>query len=310
LTQYLYYLKDEVKIPFEKVTFKTYTQNISAHLDWLENINKCSISTRNLRLACIKAFYTYACSNEPLALIHVTSINKIPIKKTAESPNVKYMSIEAIQAILKQPDTKTMLGLRDQVLMILLYDSATRIQELLSLTICDLRLGNTPTITVLGKGNKKREIPISERTSEHLKNYLNIWHPDEKSYSKSPLFYSMRNNKKCVLSSDTIRKMMKKYGIKARQICLEVPENLHPHLWRHSKATHLLAGNMDMSMLSKFLGHSSLDVTSIYANVNTEQKREAILKAHDGKNPISSQEVSEAEKLDSDERILSQYHLI
>ena len=78
------------------------------------------------------------------------------------------------------------------------------------------------------------------------------------------------------MSDDNVRKFLKKHGDMARKICLEVPENIHPHLWRHSRAMHLYQHGMDLTLLSQWLGHTNLETSLIYAYADTEQKRRAI----------------------------------
>ncbi|GHV17176.1 hypothetical protein FACS18949_05140 [Clostridia bacterium] len=80
----------------------------------------------------------------------------------------------------------------------------------------------------------------------------------------------------------SIRYMMKEYGEKAREHCTEVPENVHPHLFRHSRAMHLYQGGMDLTLVSQWLGHSQLETTQIYAHADTEHKRKAIAAATPG----------------------------
>lgn len=81
------------------------------------------------------------------------------------------------------------------------------------------------------------------------------------------------------MSDDNVRKFLKKYGEVARMNCLDVPENVHPHLWRHSRAMHLYHHGMALSLISQWLGHSNLETTLIYAYADTEQKRKAIEKS-------------------------------
>lgn len=88
------------------------------------------------------------------------------------------------------------------------------------------------------------------------------------------------------MSDDNIRKFLNQYADSARKICSEVPEKIHPHLFRHSRAMHLYQHGMDLTLISQWLGHSNLETTLIYANEDTEQKRRAIEKSM-GKNIIS-----------------------
>ena len=148
---------------------------LAKFLDHLENERGCSIETRNHRLNRIRAFYKYAAKMEPTAVIHRAEILKVPLKKSVKPDIIKYMSDDAVKAILAQPDAKTQKGLRDQFFMVLLYDTAARIQEIMDIKICDVQPGKTPKVTLHGKGGKTRIVPLMESTMEHFQNYKNVF---------------------------------------------------------------------------------------------------------------------------------------
>ena len=102
------------------------------------------------------------------------------------------MSETAVKALLAAPDTRTKMGLRDQFLMIFLYDTGARIQEALNVKICDLRIDKTPTVTLHGKGGKIRVVPLMKDTVQHLHNYMGVFHKGESVFSTEWLFYVER----------------------------------------------------------------------------------------------------------------------
>ena len=293
LEMLLDYIKGKNKIPLCKVSFGMLNEkSITSFLDSLEIERGCGISTRNHRLKCIKAFFKYAAMMEPTTVIHRAELLKVPIKKGAEPSIIKYMSEAAVKILLAEPDTTTKLGLRNRFFMIMSYDTAARIQELIDLRLRDIRLGKTPTIILTGKGSKTRTVPLMQPTVLHLNNYLDAFHSGESLLSDKPLFYTIRNSKPQKLSSDGIRKWMKHYGLSARMKCPEIPENVHPHLWRHSRSMHLYQNGMDLTLVSQWLGHAGLESTMIYAHANTEQKRQAIEKATSKGNPLQTTSIS------------------
>lgn len=89
------------------------------------------------------------------------------------------------------------------------------------------------------------------------------------------------------MSADNVAKFMKQYGKAAKEQCNKVPEGLHPHMFRHSRAMHLYRGGMPLALLSEWLGHAQLETTKIYAYADTQMKREAIEKATSSLNPLS-----------------------
>lgn len=281
------FVKQELNISLSEISFQLLTkQTVTACLDWLESDRGCSVATRNHRLACIRAFFKYAAAMEPTVVIYNIELRKIAKKKLTKPNTIEFMSEKAVKALLEQPDVKTKKGLRDQFLMILLYDTGARIQEVLNLRIKDIHLGTTPTATLLGKGSKVRTVPLMEQTVEHFKNYAEIFHPEEDNYSNRYLFYVPRNGEIRPMSDDNVLKFMKQYGVAARTNCPDVPENVYSHLWRHSRAMHLYQSGMDLTLVSQWLGHANLETTLIYAHADTEQKRKAIETATSMQNPL------------------------
>jgi site-specific recombinase XerD len=194
---------------------------------------------------------------------------------------VGYMSETALKAVLEQPDIKTMKGIRNRMIMILLYDTGVRVQELVDMKLSSLHLKiKNPFVIVTGKGNKTRSIPLMDKTVAHLKEYLKRFHngPDDKK--NTPLFYSNRSGSPHILSTDAISVFLKKYGKIARTTCHEVPDSVHPHLFRHTRAMALYRAGMPLSYIAEFLGHVSINTTEIYASTDIEMLRNALKKAN------------------------------
>lgn len=285
------YITKSKGIPMVDISFsKIDSQMLFDFLDWLEKERHCSVSTRNQRLACIRSFYKYASTMDFTLMAYRNEILKVPLKKdTSKKTVVKYMSEEAVKAILKQPDVTTDKGIRDQFFMILMYDTGIRDREILN-----MRLGNvdanskTPCVQVTGKGNKQRILPVMSKTVEHFKKYVKIYHPEHKS--DEYLFYTVRHGTIQQMSDDNVARFMNHYSSKAKLECMEVPDHVHPHMWRHSRSIHLYRAGMPLPLLSEWLGHAQLETTQIYAYADTEMKRNAINKATDKMNPLVSEE--------------------
>lgn len=281
------FVKDKNRIPLQDVTFEMLTADtILAFLDYLETDRGCSVSTRNNRLAIIRAFLKYSTDRDITTVVIQKELKKVPVKKTDKVEVVKYMNMTAVKAIIEQPDAKTQKGLRDRFFMILLYDTAARVQEMIDIKLGDIRLGKNPTITLHGKGNKNRTIPLMEKTIQHLQKYTSTFHP-EPCNGDDRLFYTVINNQRNPVSASCIRLFLSQYGAAARHQCIEVPENVHPHLWRHSRAMHLYQQGMTLVLLSEWLGHANIETTQIYAHADTEHKRKAIAAATPPDSPLS-----------------------
>jgi len=302
------FVKSERKINLSEITFAMIDRYmLTKFLDSLEE-RGCSIETRNHRLNRIRAFYKYAAKMEPTAVIHQEEILKVPMKTSEKKEIVEYMSEDAVKAILKQPDPVTEKGLRDQFLMVLLYDSGARIQEIMNIRVCDIRLGKTPTVTLHGKGGKTRTAPIMQSTIEKFKRYSKAFHPNENIYSTEYLFYVVQHEQKNRMHHDTARRFIHEYGVAARTKCSEVPDNVHPHLFRHSRAMHLYQHGVDLTLISQWLGHSNLETTLIYAKADTEHKRRAMENANKT-GPLAEKLNSDRFKLSDDDLIKRLYGL-
>jgi site-specific recombinase XerD len=283
----LEFVKSEKQVELSQITFEMLDcGTLCAYLDNVEK-NGCSVSTRNHRLKCIRSFFDYAAKFNPTTVIYLAEIQKVPRKNHVKSDVVDYMSEAAVKALIDQPDASARKGFRDRFFMLLLYDSAARVQEMLDIRLKDLKLGATPTVTLHGKGSKTRTVPMMRQTAEYYSQYVKVFHTNEPDYSEQHLFYSVIHGKKNPLNDSTIRRFLYAYGASARQRCPEVPEKVHPHLFRHSRAMHLYRHGMDLSLISQWLGHAQLDTTLIYAHADTEQKRRAIEKATELESPLN-----------------------
>ena len=309
LESFFDFIKENKNIGLSEISFDMIdSKMLAAFLDSLEE-NGCGISTRNHRLNCICSFYTYAAGMDSTAVIHRAEILKVPKKKTDKPDLVDYMSEAVVRALLEQPDVLTKKGVRDRFLMLLMYDTAARVQEILSICLCDIRLGKTPTIILHGKGSKIRTVPLMKQTVEHFENYMKIFNAEESDYSQKPLFYGERRGEKSALDASTVRKMIAAYGESAKDKCADIPQKVHPHLFRHSRAMHLYQHGMDLTLISQWLGHAQLDTTLIYAHADTEHKRKAIEQATDKNSPLKNKLNSERYTVSDDDILKKLYGL-
>jgi len=286
-------------ISFSKIN----SQLLFCFLDWLETERHCSISTRNLRLACIRSFYKYASTMDFTLMVYRNEILKVPLKKdTQKNSVVKYMSEEAVKAILKQSDITSDKGIRDQFFMILMYNTGLRDREILDLHLKNFDAeSKTPCVHITGKGNKQRILPIMPKTVEHFMKYVKIYHPENNP--DQYLFYTVMHGMIQQMSDDNVARFMDIYSRKAKLECREVPDNVYPHMW-HSRALHLYRAGMPLALLAEWLGHAQLETTQIYAYADTEMKRDAIKKATDKMNPLMVKEEKPCWKNENSEELI------
>lgn len=229
-------------------------------------------------MAALKSFFRYAAIEDPTLIAAYGELQRVHAVKSTPDP-VDYLSEPALKALLAQPDVRTNRGVRDRFLLILLYDTAARIQELLDIRLRDLTLsGATPCVYLTGKGKKTRIVPLLNKTVDHLTFYLDRFHPGSTRNNNDYLFYTVIHGRAGRMSEDTAAHWVKRYGEAARMVCPEVPERVHPHLLRHTRAMHLYQSGIPLSYLKDFLGHSQIHTTDRYAFADTKMMRDALEK--------------------------------
>ena len=173
LNQYLDYVSSKKQISRFAVTGAMFSYDmVTEYLHWLSVDRKVSSATCNNRLAVIRAFISYAAACKPEYIDLKSRLSQIKGKKNDQFGKVDYMSEAAVKALMEAPDVSTTAGLTDQFMMVMLYDTGARIQEILSLRLCDLKIDKTPTAIIHGKGGKTRIVPLMPETVKHLKKYL------------------------------------------------------------------------------------------------------------------------------------------
>lgn len=274
------YMEEKEVTSFAKITFDLLDHRlIGRFLDWLESERKCSVSTRNHRLAALKSFYKYVAQEDPSLMMAYMELGRVPVKKSS-GQTIAYMSEKALSTLLQQPND-TRRGIRDRFFMIFMYDTGARIQELLDLRLKDLHLNDSvPCVHLTGKGQKMRAVPLLKKTVKHLHLYMKHYHPPEARKNDNLLFYTVIKGKTGKMSADNVANFLKRYGVAARLDCLEVPERVYPHLFRHTRAMHLYQMGMPLSYIKDFLGHSSVNTTNIYASADVSMLKAALEKAN------------------------------
>lgn len=285
LVSLLEFAKNKYQIPLYELTFEKISK--VTVLEYLQNLDLkgCTAHTRNQRLYAIQNFFKYAAREELEAIIYWDEIKMIQTAKTHETV-IGYLSEDAMQKVLEQPDFTTHKGLRDFYIMFLMYKLGCRVEELSNIRLFDLNLCKSPYITLHGKGQKDRNLPLRDTIVTHTLKYLKLFHPNCSINSSDFLIYTYRNGEKKRMTEDNIRKIVKKYGLMAKKECAEVPENLHPHIFRHTFAMHAYKNGMPLEILKDWLGHADYSSTHIYAKADTEMKRKAIENAFPEESPL------------------------
>lgn len=230
--------------------------------------------TRNQRLAVLKSYLSFAADKDITLQSVALSVGRIPQFRQARTERV-VIPDEAMAAILRQPpDTK--IGLRDRAIMVMLYDCGARLAEILGLRISDVVPdGDNPYVRINGKGGKQRIVPVSSKAIAHLKKYMLAYHGCGRP-STDLLFYTVIKGIVGLMSEGNVERFVKGYAREARRSCPSVPENVHPHMFRRTRATQLYRNGVDLPLVSRLLGHARLETTQIYASPSLKMLRDAI----------------------------------
>lgn len=280
------YFKEEKGISFDSMCFPLFTrENIYDFLMWLKTTKKNSAGTLNLRLTAVKSFLKY-CSEEDMELTYYYhDISSIHAFKTSKKVCVDFLSQDQLKLLFSVPDISTRIGRRDRFFMILTYETGGRLQEILDLTLnCIIRDGNRVKIIIHGKGDKTRIVPLLGQTVHHLDAYLKEFH--KQGARDDYLFYTIHNSKHSKMKQGTVDYFLKKYGSLAKEKNEDFPGGLHAHMLRHSIAMAMYKKGIPISYIRDFLGHSSIETTTIYSYADDETITKALESVNDTTNRL------------------------
>ena len=273
-SQFLMYMSDEQNIKPEKMEMKHFSvENVNGFLNWLEGTNHCSVSTRNHRLAVIRSFASFVKYDCPAHLEDCTKILSIRFKKAVQG-EMLYLKPEGVKLILEQTDRSTSAGRRDFLMISLFFSVGLRVSEIINLRARDISFNTPKTITIHGKGNKIRMVPMMKQIESPLKEYF-----DETGISLPEKLneFVFRSHLKRQMTRQGVFYTVRKYAEKARLMDpILVPEGVGCHTLRHSAAMAYVNSGVDMIYIRDLLGHVSVQTTEIYARADSEAKRKAI----------------------------------
>lgn len=269
------YVADKLKLSVEQLSINNLNEdNVLDFLEYLEKERQVSINTRNNRLAAIRVFFKFIGREEPALLDQVRAIRTISQKKTQRTL-VTYLEEDELKCILKSIETESILGLRDKALILLLYNTGARAQEVVDLKVDDLRLDELGQVKLLGKGRKQRACPIWPETVEAIQVYLT--QREQQGIINKVLIL---NNKGENITRFGIRYIVKKYASIAEEKYPSLKtKKIGPHTFRHSTAMHLLRAGNDLNMVQMWLGHSNINTTHQYVELDMKMKRDMLLKS-------------------------------
>ncbi len=269
INSYRYDLEHYVSfLSAQKLKLFQATQNvILSFLNQQRLLNK-SARTRSRMLAALRGLYRYLLQEGLVTTDPTENLTSPKLEKNL--PRV--LSVQEVEKLLSQPNSGTLIGLRDKAMLELLYATGMRVSEMLGLDTEHLNL-ELGFVRCMGKGSRERIIPIGEIAQNYLREYLSrCWLKLRKSTGERALFLNKNGRR---LTRQGFWKILKAYAKKAG-----IQSEITPHVLRHSFATHLLENGADLRAVQEMLGHADITTTQIYTHLSKRKMREVYEKSH------------------------------
>jgi integrase/recombinase XerD len=238
----------------------------------LEQTRSNAIKTRNHRLVALRNLLEYIAAREPLLVEHCRRLAAIPSKRGAVLPEIRYLERDEAAALLKAPDQKTAMGRRDGTLLLFMYNTGARVQEVADCRIGWLSLDSPGKVELLGKGHKWRTCPLWASTAQDLRTLIT-----ERKRPSAPDDHVFLNRFGQPLSRSGIADIIGRYAERAASGMPSLASRrITPHVLRHTTAMHLLQSGVEVNVIRSWLGHVSIATTSRYIEIDLAMKAKAL----------------------------------
>ena len=272
LKLFLCFASQRAEKPVDKLVLEDFDEILALKfLDDLEAGRGNCTAVRNNRLAAVRAFFRYVAGQDPLALARCQRICSIPTKRTGHN-TIEYLEDKELSAVLESIDRNSRKGIRDYALLLFLYNTGARVQEIVDLNIIDVRLQTPFQVKLTGKGKKERLCPLWPESVAALEKYFTLRHPG--ASQESPVFVNSNGRR---ITRFGIRYLVRQYAAQAARTCPTVKSKIiSPHTFRHTTALHLLQSGNDISVVKAWLGHADVNTTHGYVEIDMKMKRRAM----------------------------------
>ncbi len=243
-------------------------ERLLGFLRYLENDRGNHVRTRNQRLAALHTLFDYIASREPEMLDVCQRVAAIPMKRAAPA-QTHFLERDEVQALLRGLPRTGRHALRDRALLVFLYNTGARAQEVADLRVGHLELGQAPVVRLHGKGDKWRTCPLWRQTTQLLTELIDS--PNAAPTATAPVFCSATGE---ALTRFGIYKIVRRHT--AHLDNARTNRSVSPHTFRHTAAVHLLEAGVEVNVIRGWLGHADLTTTNRYAEINTRAKIEAL----------------------------------
>lgn len=264
---FVQYAAESHGVAIDRLDFESFEpKTVRSFLEWLQRVRGSSSRTRNQRLTAIKTFARYLASVAPEHLERCRRIRDLPLA-AFDHPEVEYLETDEMARLLAGAGADR----RNRALLLLLYNTGARVQELVDLDLSDLRLDPVALVTFTGKGRRQRTIPLWSRTVGALQLWIAERGPEQGS-----LFLDRQGRR---LSRSGVAYILQSIA-KGKQLEPRRAKRITPHVIRHTTAMHLLQSNVDITTIAAWLGHATLDTTHGYVEIDLRTKQQALAAAH------------------------------
>lgn len=264
----LVYVATNKRCKISRLTLGDLTYNgVVGFLRHLEEDRGNHTRTRNQRLAALHTLFEYIASREPVMLGECQRVAAIPMKRVAP-PETRFLERDEVQALLRGMPHTGRHALRDRTLVLFLYNTGARVQEVADLRAGNLDLGEHPLVRLHGKGDKWRSCPLWHQTADLLRSLLDSLHVP--ITSATPVFSSRGR----ALTRSGIYKVVRRHASDFDDVSTN--RRITPHVFRHTAAVHLLEAGVEVNVIRGWLGHTDINTTNRYAQINTRAKQAAL----------------------------------
>lgn len=239
-------------------------ERVAGFLRHLEDDRHNHVRTRNQRLAAIHTLFDYIATRSPEMLGVCQRVAAIPMKRAAPA-ETRFLERDEVEGLLRRLPREGRLALRDRALVLFLYNSGARAQEVADLRVEHLDLGEHSIVRLHGKGDKWRTCPLWRQTAELLGSLLG-----PKPDPHTPVFASNGH----ALTRSGIYKVVRRHASSLDDH--RTGRRVSPHVFRHTAAVHLLEAGVEVNVIRGWLGHADLTTTNRYAEINTRAKLDAL----------------------------------
>lgn len=280
LTVFRRYLTDECLVSIKQFRFEDLTYDFI--LDYRIFLEKKGYkpNTVNHRLTVIAAYMRYAALRKPDFIQIYMNVSEVPYVTVPSRIRDIIEDEEAIAMLLSAPGPSK-IGIRDQVILVILYDTAIRVDELIGLSLTDVNTSGAESyLRIHGKGDKERIVSLTDKTIPLINQYINLYHSNRSS-KEIPFIYTTIKGKTDCMSERNVERIVKKYGDMVRKEKPEIPSQIYPHMLRRTRASGWYREGVPIEMIAVILGHSDTKTTrKAYARPSVEMLRREMAKGN------------------------------